>query len=121
MRFSKNKYHVSPPNERTARGRVYASKAEKQYADLLWALVGQPDGICLIVEQPSIRLGEDTVYKPDFLVIPEADDPYCVDVKGMETSEWKKTKILWAKYGRIPLRVVKKSGTKFNTTEIIAP
>ena len=107
--WRRNKYKVSPPGERTARGRIYASKAEKQYADALWLLVDKrPDGIDTLIEQPKVRLGEDAEYRPDFLVIPFKEEPYFVDVKGAETKEFGRIKILWAKYANRPLRIVKR-------------
>jgi hypothetical protein len=107
----RNKYNVSPSTARTWRGRVYDSKAEMHYAQGLHAAMEAGHGT-EIIEQPAVRLGEDTVYRPDFLVIELATaQAYYVDVKGAETKEWRKNVKLWRKYGRLPLHVVKKGKT----------
>ena len=102
MRFTRNKFHVAPKAARTIGERTYASKAEMIYAQQLAA----DPTITEVVEQPRVKLGEDTFYRPDFLVIRDGDNHY-VDVKGMETAEFKRNKKLWAKYGRLPLWIVK--------------
>lgn len=104
------KYGVAPAAERTARGRVYASKAEKLYADELWLRFEQGD-ILMLVEQPLFRLGEDETYRPDFLIVERDGLVVAIDRKGAETARFQKTKKLWEKYQRISLRVVGKSET----------
>ena len=114
---TKNKYGVSAPSERTARGRVYASKAEKQYADHLHSVPG-----LFIIEQPRVRLGEDHIYVPDFMVWRLADRTlWFIDVKGVETSEFRKSKKLWAKYMSLTakLEIIKLKNKQFMTTELI--
>ena len=70
--------------------------------------------------QPKCWLGVvEYTYTPDFLVVPDGATPHYVDVKGMETTAFKRTKKLWAAHGRLPLHVVKKKGKKFETTEVI--
>lgn len=69
-------------------------------------------------EQPQFQLGEDTRYRADFGVV-AAGCVWAVDVKGVETREFKRIKRLWAKYARIPLHVVKRKGKRFVTVEII--
>lgn len=113
--WRRHKYNVSPVDQRTARGRVYASKAEKEYADMLWLLRDSGD-YDEVVEQPCVQLGEDFKYRPDFLVIGEAGIEY-VDVKGVETNDFKRTKKLWKKYGRLTLAVVKRKGKRFVVSE----
>ena len=98
-----HKYKVSPPNERRHNGRTYASKAEMFYAINLYFQLD--NGIILdFVEQPRLWLGmPDCKFVPDFLVIPIDERPYYVDVKGVETAQFKKNKKLWAKYGNRPI------------------
>ena len=117
--MARNKYKVSPPSERRFNGRTYGSKAEMRYAEQLYVL--RDNGhIIEFVEQPRLWLGvPENIYVPDFLVIPAEDDPYYVDVKGVETAKFKRDKKLWAAYGRLHLLVVKASGKKFEVAEVI--
>jgi predicted nuclease of restriction endonuclease-like RecB superfamily len=101
----RSKYGVAPKEDRTWRGKVYASKIEMEYAQMLAAATFVVD----VVEQPRIRLGDDHIYVPDFLVIGKCGHAnYYVDVKGVETPTFRKSKKLWAKYGRLPLHIWKK-------------
>lgn len=110
-----HKFNVAPSESRKARGKVYASKAEMLYANHLLTL-----GYTEIIEQPKIRLGEDTEYRPDFLILNLGKgEAWYVDVKGVETNDFKRIKKLWVKYGRLPLHVVQKKRGKFVTTEVI--
>lgn len=78
-----------------------------------------------VIEQPRLWLGvPENVYVPDFLCIPSPSTggtPYMVDVKGVETSAFKRNKKLWASYGRLDLHIVKRKGNSFVTTEVITP
>lgn len=113
-----NKYNVAPASEREFQGRVYASKAEREYAQILWNR-REAGTIQLLVEQPSLWLGvPENVYRPDFLVV-ENGNPYFVDVKGVETPAFRKVMKLWANYGQCPLHIVKKKGAKFVTDAVI--
>lgn len=114
---AKNKYGVAPAPQRTHNDKVYASKSEMIYAKSLELLQTSGD-IIGFAEQPQVQLGPDTRYKPDFVVI-EPGGAYFVDVKGMETPEFKKVKKLWAKYMNVALRVVKLKGDRFHTVEIV--
>jgi len=116
-----NKFKVAPAKERTANGRVYASKAEMLYANMLYDQMRAGE-IIEVIEQPSLWLGvPENKYRPDFLIVPAgAARPYYVDVKGMETSQFKHVKKLWAKYGRLDLQIVKRKGDKFVTLEVIS-
>lgn len=107
----KNKYHVAPKRQRTIGTRTYASKAEMKYAAQLKI---DPD-VRIFIEQPRVYLGEDTVYKPDFFVLRTNGDAFYVDVKGVETTEFKRTKLLWEKYGKLELYIV----TNGRTVEIV--
>lgn len=115
----RNKYKVSPPEQRRHNGKTYASKAECMYAINLYFQLDH--GIILdFIEQPRVWLGvPENKYVPDFLVIPVDERPYYVDVKGVETAAFKKNKKLWAAYGTLDLHIVKRQGNTFNTTEII--
>lgn len=111
------KYRVAPVEERQALGRTFSSKAEKQYALHLEAMV--ENGIVLdYVCQPRVWLGvHENVYIPDFLVVPVGAEPHYVDVKGHETQKFKRDKKLWTSYGRLTLVIVKSDGRgKFSTT-----
>jgi len=99
----RNKYNVAPVEQREYRGRVYASKAERQYAEFIRL---DPE-VAEVVDQPKVRLGPDFTYRPDFLVVPRQGHPYYVDVKGVETKEFATVRRLWPKYGRLPLVIVK--------------
>lgn len=119
--MSFNKYKVSPKEDRTWRGKVYASKGEMRYRrDVLHLLEKSINDDILIVEQPRFQLGPDHIYVPDFLVINDGPEAYAIDFKGVETPAFKKAKKLWRKYGRIHLHIVRAKGkTKFETTEIL--
>lgn len=114
----RNKYRVSPPDQRRWNGRTYASKAEMRRAQELHGL--KDAGVYLeVVDQPSLWLGvPENTYRPDFLVIAPGE-AYYEDVKGAETTAFKRIKKLWASYGRLPLRIVKAKGKRFETVEVI--
>lgn len=117
----KSKYNVSKPEARTFRGKVYDSKAEMTYATYLNDFINCGE-ITEVVEQPRLWLGvPENVYVPDFLVIQKYGEPYYVDVKGVETPQFKKVKKLWAAYGRLPLKIVTLKGSTFHVSEIILP
>jgi len=100
----KQKYNAKPT---VYRGRKYDSKAEAAFARLLDGL--QEGGIVhLWLRQTPFDLGEDTRYRADFFVINSDGSFHAVDVKGAETSSWKRIKKLWKKYGVMPLHVIKK-------------
>lgn len=122
MKITRNKYGVSSPERRRWNGRTYASLAEMRYAQLLHHRLGVD--IVEIVEQPSLWLGvPENTYRPDFLVIPCHDStpymPHYVDVKGQETTAFKRIKKLWASYGRLDLHIVAANGQRFQTVEVI--
>ena len=118
----KNKYNVSPPEDRRYNGRTYASKAEMRYAMLLYQLRDNGD-IIDFVEQPRLWLGvPENKYVPDFLVIPESSIsvyPHYVDVKGFYTPAFKRVVKLWKAYGILDLVVIKPTKTSFKTAEVI--
>jgi hypothetical protein len=54
------------------------------------------------------------------LVVDQSGYRWVVDVKGMETPEFKLKKRLWKHYGPpMPLEIVKKSGSIWKTTEMV--
>ena len=115
-----NKYNTSPPDERRYLGRTFGSKAEMRYCQMLERMVSEEiilDYVC----QPRIWLGvPENVYVPDFLVVPVDQRPHYVDVKGMETSKFRRDKKLWEQYGRLLLYIVRETSPgKFKTMDIL--
>lgn len=95
----------------------YDSKAEASRAQDLDRLVLAGE-VLTWFRQVTVRLGvPENVYRVDFLVIPKTGTPWCEDVKGHETSKFKRDKLLWRKYARIPLHIIKRRAT----VEIIEP
>ncbi len=115
-----NKYSVAPKEQRTWNGKAYDSKAEMEYAMVLDLLLKSGE-IIDVIEQPIVHLGiRENRYRPDFLIMPAESTPYYVDVKGMETTAFKKNKRLWKIYGRMDLHLVKRTGQgKFKVTETV--
>ena len=112
--MNRHKYNVSPPDQRTYKGRVYHSKAEMIHATTL----DLDNAVAWWGRQVPFDLGEDHRYIADFLVQYEDGNQLEVhEVKGRETPAWRKTKQLWRKYGTLPLRVI----TRGRTVEIIRP
>lgn len=111
-----NKYKVSPKEQRTHYGRVFASKAEMEYFQIL-EIEMRAGGHDRIVCQPPIRLGPID-YVPDFAV-KRGESWRWIDVKGAETPAFKMKKKLWAEYGPGQLIIVKKQGKRFRVTETI--
>lgn len=116
---------VSPKEERTYNGRVYASKAEMEYAANLD--VAQRGGNVLwYLNQVSFELGNHLhKYRADFVVCERMKEDfdvrtmlkvYAVDVKGMETEKFRQHRKAWEVFGRMPLHIV-----KGKTVEIVNP
>lgn len=118
----RNKYNVSPAEDRTLHGRTYDSKAEMEYARNLYLLQDAGE-IIDFIEQPAVWLGvPENKYRPDFFVVPTSGDTRCyyVDVKGVETMTFKRNKKLWTQYGKAPLYITKRTSPgKFKITEVI--
>jgi len=87
------------------------------YAQHLDLLVRSGDVIDYC-DQPKVHLAGDLWYRPDFMVI-EPEDAYFVDVKGVMTDGFRKVMAAWSARTGLPLRVIKKKGNNFVTTEII--
>lgn len=117
--MARNKYKVSPPDERRFNGRTYGSKAEMYYAQQLYKLREMGE-VIEFVEQPRTWLGvPENVYVPDFFVVPKDGACYYVDVKGVETPKFKRDKKLWASYGRVDLVIVTCKNKKLRVGEVI--
>ncbi len=115
----RNKYHVSSPADRTWFYRTYASKAEMIRAREL-ELLRQQGVVRVVREQPVFKLGEDFTYRPDFVVQDAAplNVEWAEDVKGHETIRFKVVRRLWAKYGPMPLRILKRTGSTWRVETI---
>jgi hypothetical protein len=88
----------------------YASKAEAARAAAL-DLEITAGVVRFWYPHPRFRLGvPENVYEADFLVVAAAGTVYCwaEDTKGVDTAKFKHDKILWRKYGKIPLRVIRR-------------
>jgi hypothetical protein len=87
---------------------VYDSKAEAEYAAML-DLEHRNGDVVTWSRQPSFMLG-DVRYRADFLVTYSKNGvpvfPVVIDVKGFETSAFRRTKKLWKRYGQLQLVVV---------------
>lgn len=119
MRWKSNKFNVAPPEQRKANGKVYASKAEKEYA--MWCQACLSHGAFrMVLEQVTLSLGvPENKYRPDFFIV-YADGSYeFIDVKGVETAAFRKTVKLWQAYGPCRLRVVKRKGKSFSTAYVV--
>lgn len=114
-RSSRNKYNRSAPEERTWLWKIYDSRAEMEFAQLLWL----DPSITMIREQPKIELGiPENIYRPDFYIRRDDGNEEFIDVKGAETAKFRKDKKLWMRYGPGLLKVVKKVGPgRFETVE----
>jgi len=122
MRFGRNKYKVSSPDRRRYKGRTYASMAEMEYARML-DMLKEAGEIHEIIHQP-IRIWNDgdSRYIPDFYVVyGDEREPEFIDVKGMETPAFKKSKNLWTKHETSRLVIVVKSGKGWKIKEVISP
>lgn len=105
----RNKYNVSPAEQRRWRGKTYDSKAEMQYAQQLDLRLRAND-ILGYAEQPQVHLAGEWRYKPDFVVF-EKHESYYVDVKGVETQSFKNVCKAWT--SPVKLMVVKRKGNGF--------
>lgn len=118
----RNKYNVAPAERRTYNGVVYDSRAEMLYAQQLDQLK-QVGHVLEIERQPQLELVEGYRYRPDFKVTWQDGVEY-VDVKGKETTEFRRTLRMWKVHmpGHV-LRVVAQRGTtkrpQFVTTRIV--
>jgi len=115
---SRNKYNVSPPEERTFRDRVYPSKAQaSRAAELHWQwIAGQ---IAWYLEEVPFELGNRVnKYRADFVVGILVNPSWGLftvhaeDVKGFETPKFRRDVKLWRQFGPFPLHVISKGKTE---------
>lgn len=127
MSFRTNKFRVSPREERTLDGIVYASKAEMMYfRDVITPLLnaGIIDSVAC---QRKFHLGvPENTYVADFTITFPEGSVHTVDIKGMSTPKFNHDRLLWSVYGPHPLHVIKcqtRKGKppKFKTVEVITP
>lgn len=104
-----NKYGVSPPAERTLDGILYASKAEAWRARDLNIMV-EEGKIQSWDRQVRFQLGPDFTYRADFVVHHTSTKCKAEDVKGVETSDFRRVRRLWKKYGVCPLVILTRVG-----------
>jgi hypothetical protein len=109
----RNKYNATPTEYR---GWRFDSKAEAEYARLLDTRK-ESGSVAYWLRQVAFDLTETDRYRADFLVVESDGTIFAVDVKGMETPRFKKTRKLWERYGCMPLLIVKKN----TDTEKIVP
>jgi hypothetical protein len=113
----KNKYRVSPKADRTWNGKVYASKAEMFFAQMLHRM--QLNGeVRAVVEQPVVML-DCIKYIPDFLVTYNDGAVMYIDVKGVSTPVFSLKLKLWKQHGPGKLRLVKQSGAPSKLTGLV--
>ena len=108
-----HKYRAAPTDYGGVR---YDSKAEAEYAMTLDLLLRARE-IKDWDRQVKIPLGDDDSLRVDF-VVTEWHDVYAVDVKGVETADFKRKAKLWKKYGTMDLLVMKRKGGKWLPTRV---
>ena len=111
-----HKYHVAKPADRKYNGVTYDSKAEMLHAQAL-DLYTRTGVIRGWARQCQVQLGPDFKWRVDFLVFNNDDTVDFDEVKGVETSEFKVVRRLWAKYGPAMLHVLKRQRNGTWTTE----
>ncbi len=93
--------------KRTHDGVTYGSILEANYAAYLDGLIQTETATFEFwLRQVPFRLGKDFVYRADFVLFEHDGNVFAVDVKGMETREFRRTLKLWKKYGPMPLHIV---------------
>jgi len=110
-----NKYGAQP----TVSGGIrYDSKLEAERAEALELMRAAGD-VWFFIGQPKFRLGvPENVYVADFLVLatPDASPAYPTvwveDVKGRETTKFRRDKRLWARYGPCELHIITRQGVE---------
>ena len=114
----RNKYNAQRTEYNGVR---YDSKAEASQAKTLDAMV-EMGALDWWLRQITIPLGPDFKTRVDFLVAKPivcqnsnvATYIHAIEIKGVETREFRKVRELWPKYGPFDLKIVKK-----DTTEVI--
>lgn len=100
----RNKYRAV---KTSYKGVNYDSKAEAARAESL----DRMEAAGLIrwwhTKPGSFRLGcPENIYRPDFMVCESDGSVRCEDVKGVQTRKFIKDKLLWKRYGKMPLHVI---------------
>lgn len=112
----RHKYNVGAKENRTYDGVVYHCMAEAIYAQDLDILLNSGN-IRHWERQVEFKLGEDDKTIVDF-VVTEWHDKYVVEVKGVETPDFKRVKRLWKKYGPMDMQVLKRRGNRWDVCVI---
>lgn len=116
----RNKYGVSPPEQRTFDGKVYASKAEMIRAQE-WAISLRNFPDIAVFEQVRVSLGcRENIFVVDFLTWGKRAGLIAEEVKGMRTAKFERDVKLWKRYGPCPLHILTRDGSSWKT-EIITP
>ena len=98
-------------------GVTYASKAEAARAAALDLLKAGGE-VVSIERQPRYALGcPENVYVADFLVRDRHGKVWTEDVKGVETSKFRRDMKLWRVYGPHPLHIIRNA----RTVKIVVP
>lgn len=114
----RNKYGVASKAARTCNGITYASKAEMLYHAHLRTMAS--GGLIREIEtQPVVKFASDIKYVPDFKVTLFFGPVEWIDVKGVETPEFKLKCKLWKHEGPGDLKIVKLKGSRFVTDRVI--
>lgn len=99
----RNKYNAK-------RSMGFDSQAERGYDDVLSLLKRSGQIKDYIHHPPAVKIVGSVKWRVDFKVIQNDDSGYYVEVKGMETSDYKLKLLLWKDHKPAPLFVVKKYG-----------
>lgn len=84
----RHKFKVSPPEEREAHGIVFDSKLERDYYLYLCERVKRGE-VIFFLRQTPFHLPGKTVYRVDFQEFHADGTVHFVDVKGMETDQFR--------------------------------
>lgn len=102
-------------------GTVEDSKAQLHRATELRILVRHHE-IAWFAKQPEFQLGDDHTYRADFIAGNLTGLIHAEEVKGgPDDREFRQTKRLWRKYGRMNLYVLEKKGQRCVIRETIKP
>jgi len=112
-------YRTVPSARRTYDGVVYASRLEAKRAVELDMLL-RAEAIRSWKRQPQYQLG-DLRYRADFEVVDENGTVHAEDVKGFETTAFRKVRKLWPKYQTIPLVILSGTPPGWNKETIEVP
>lgn len=110
VKTREHKYDAQPT---WYQGRKYPSKAQAEYAKQLGLMV-LSHRIPGYLEEVWIRLGPDFRTRVDFIV-PWDGELQAHEVKGRETSGFRKVRELWPKYAWMPMYIIK--GKKIEVIE----